>query len=168
MSVPDDDRRLLLQAAAWQDSLLLSYRALQTGVQLTLLATAALVAGLGRPGLSPWIVAALFVLHLCTAAALKQLVIARAKDVDWWHRRLLAAEAELADPARRHFTAFKQQQKGLAEGGPADPQALIEKAVGHTRRVVDHRLLLAIRLAWIAPLAVAGWPLLRGLLGFAS
>lgn len=179
---PDDDRSFLLAAAAWQDRLLAASRGLRTRVLLALLVAGVIAAALAaiRPLEGGLLAAALFALHLWCAVALGRLVEARSRDVDWWQRRLLQAERALADPARRHLTAFKLSQRQPADpalvahglAAPADAaqaefDALLGKGPGHTRRVADHRLVAALHAAWAVLLAAAFAAPLRLLLDFA-
>jgi hypothetical protein len=177
----DDERTFLLDAAAWQDSLLQSYRALHVTVSSILLAigiglTVVQLSAPSYPGASASVVVSTFLLtgiaalHWFSSRRFSALIRARGLDINWWHARLITWERSLA-PASRHFTAFKIHQQARRADvehletaflesardealGKEDIALLIGKGVGHTRQVVDRQLLLWIDRIWFALIVV--------------
>lgn len=167
------DRDFLLDAAAWQDSLLQSYRSLHMTLQSILLAISAglLVAVISIDSFWGSLAAALVLIVIWlfqrfTTSRFKGIVHSRGEDVNFWHREIILAERPLP-PHERHFTRFKVYQKQhrhdaddlvatfLSDQSVAadDVTRLIEKGLGHTRLAVDQQLFE--RLAWIWRVFVA-------------
>lgn len=106
---------------------------------------------------------------MATTVRLRQVVLARGRDVNFWHAKIILVEKELPRE-QRPFTEFKVHQKQHRQGlqemfladtdiGPHDVEQLIEKGLGHTRRVVDRNL---------AHMMLGGWFLLvLGSVGYA-
>ena len=79
-----------------------------------------------------------------------KIIIARGKDVSFWHRKLIKAEQDLP-PDRRYFTQFKIDQKlrrskanhlqklFLSKKMITDEEIdlLVERGLGHTRKILD-------------------------------
>lgn len=166
----------LLEAAAWQDALLQSYRSLHVTIQSILLALAAglFVAIFSLQTLYSAIVAyvvlvGMWVFQIYTSRTFRAIIHARGEDVNFWHREIILQEQYL-DPRQRHFTRFKIHQKlhrgdaeylrdlflsdSDAEITPTDADKLIEKGLGHTRRAVDQQLFQ--RMTWIWILLILG------------
>lgn len=163
----------LLSGAAWQDSLLQSYRSLHLTFQSILLAIGIglTIAVLSFDQLLPGLAcAAIFLavwgLQSFITSCFKGLVSARGRDVNFWHRAVILAENGL--PAEsRYFTRFKiyqvlhrqdaahLQEQFLSDHriSPDETDLLIEKGLGHTRRVVDQQLFTFITWIWILLLA---------------
>ncbi|MDI6797601.1 MAG: hypothetical protein QMD09_11675 [Desulfatibacillaceae bacterium] len=184
------ERDFLLQGAVWQDSLLQSYRTLHTALQAILLAIgigvfAAFLSAEAPPfidcldkGLAPSIYFILlllfFISHLIISSKMRKIVIARGRDVDYWHRAIIKIERNI--PAEfRHFSKFKIEQtmkraknggnfnfKVIAEnqknflsdtiGGPEYTDDFVDnilgKGRGHTRKVVDEQIFCGITFFW--------------------
>src|SRR5262245_20836888 len=86
----------LLEGARWQDFLLQSYRTLHLTVQSIFLAigTGLVVAALGFENLSKARVLAVIlllisVLSLALLLAMRRVVLARGRDVNFWHRQII-------------------------------------------------------------------------------
>jgi hypothetical protein len=171
-----DDREFLLAGATWQDSLLQTYRSIHLGYQaitfaigVGIFAAALAISGSGTIHLVQ--VAALSTLigvvaagSLYVLARMRRIVQARGEDVSFWHRKLILHEGRVAG-VRRPFTEFKVHQKmGRSDAGylmekflggltdrpyeEHDVDLLIEKGLGHTRRVLDRNLFRGIAVAW--------------------
>ena len=164
----------LLQGASWQDSLLQSYRSFHLTFQSILLAigiglvVAVMSLNFGVPTLILLLVfIAVGLLQCVTNRQFKRIVISRGEDVNFWHREIILVERDL-QPAERFFTKFKVFQKlhrqdveylqthflSEVKVVPEDVNVLIEKGLGHTRKVVDEQLFDNIALIWML-LAIA-------------
>jgi hypothetical protein len=143
-----------LEGARWQDFLLQSYRTLHLTVRGILLAigTGLIVAALGFDSLSKiravvsilWVIAAM---SLALLAAMYRVVLARGKDVNFWHTQIIDLERAFPS-AQRYFTHFKINQKTERDKPklielflsdetnsvePKDTHLLVEEQLGHTR-----------------------------------
>lgn len=158
----------LLDAAAWQDSLLQSYRSLHITIQSILLAISAglLVAAVSIEDLWGSLVAVgvlvvIWLFQRFTATKFRAIVRSRGEDINFWHRELLFAEQSL--PAQvRYFTKFKVYQKLHRTGSEhlatrflsEEPLSvdeitqLVEKGLGHTRFAVDEQLFERLARIW--------------------
>jgi hypothetical protein len=101
------------------------------------------------------------VVSMCLVSKMRSLILARGADVTFWHRRLLATEQELA-PNERYLTEFKIAQKEARAGfvnlddlfltrNPvtvASIDLLVERGLGHTRKVFDKWLFTGIWTIW--------------------
>lgn len=165
-----EQRDFLLAAAAWQETLLQSYRSLHVTVQGFLIAASSAVLAVQLTGavqeqsarplaaalfnvVFTALLAFLFWLQHKTAVELKGVVENRAADINHWHRAIILAENELAS-SQRAFTYFKMWQharradvkhllpRDQMEEGISDAAVdeLVEKGLGHTRRVLDVNL----------------------------
>jgi hypothetical protein len=165
-----EQRDFLLAAAAWQETLLQSYRSLHVTIQGFLIAASSAVLAVQLTGavqeqsarplaaalfnvVFTALLAFLFWLQRKTAFELKGVVESRASDINHWHRATILAENEL-ESSQRAFTYFKMWQHAhradvkhllpryLAEEGVSDEAVdeLIGKGLGHTRRVLDVNL----------------------------
>ncbi len=166
------DREFLLQAAAMQDSLLQSYRTTHTTMQAILLAIGVGVAlvplSLPSSALTPFSAAAagsflalLWSLHRYSGRMMRDVVIERGHDVNYWQRLLIMAEQKMP-PYRRFFTTFKihQQARRSSVGHleqlflaarpieAHEATALIGAGLGHTRMAVDTQLFFWLSRAW--------------------
>jgi hypothetical protein len=163
-----DDLAYLLSAAAWQDSLLQSYRTLHLTFQSILLAIGiGLVVAIGAfTGKVPTIVSTgifvgIFILHFISVRWFKSIVVHRGNDINFWHKAIILAENELPKD-ERYFTTFKVYQKLHRQDNAnlqsrfltdnrissEDADLLIEKGLGHTRRVIDQQLFAFISWIW--------------------
>ncbi|MEN9865621.1 MAG: hypothetical protein RL748_1211 [Pseudomonadota bacterium] len=165
-----EQRDFLLAAAAWQETLLQSYRSLHVTIQGFLIATSSAVLAVQLTGpiqdqsarplaavlfnvIFTAILAFLFWLQRKTAFELKGVVESRASDITHWHREIILVENELVS-SQRAFTYFKMWQHAhradvehllpgdLPEQGVSGEalDELIGKGLGHTRRVLDVNL----------------------------
>jgi hypothetical protein len=158
MTTHNDRLGFLLTAAAWQDSLLQSYRTLLLSLQTLLLAlgTALFVAGLAMNSpVQVYVVSALVLIIAFggsyTYWRLQSVIQLRSSDVDFWHEEILLCETSSA-PAERLFTWFKIYQQGKEQGrAPNDPRrhTLLEDlsirdltgaGLGYTRKVIDRQV----------------------------
>jgi len=173
-----DDVSFLLAGAAWQDSLLQSYRLLALSTQSIMLAVGALLLGAEYQSQDAVDVSLLFGSLVVVAAIssfaiarMRQVVVARGRDVNYWHVKLLEAERELVSQDRI-FTRFKIEQKqqrqdlvdeflGTITEETPDWRKLIEKSMGHTRRAIDQHLFAAMEFAWLTLVVVGLVHLLR-------
>lgn len=110
----------VLSAAAWQDSLLQSYRQIFLTVQSILLAvsiavslvaiTSSNIATAMGSGLE---LIAVTVLAMLFSNRMQRVIVARGNDVDFWHRLAIRCEAPPLPPHSRHFIRFKISQRSL-------------------------------------------------------
>lgn len=168
------DLGFLLDAAAWQDSLLQSYRSLHITIQSILLALAAglFVAVISLADVLSFSIALVALLTMWafqkyTTGKFKRIIIARGEDVNFWHREILLAEQQV-EISRRHFTKFKVFQKlhrqdaeylqntflSSKKASAEDISVLVEKGLGHTRLAIDEQLFQ--RISWIWNLFTIG------------
>jgi hypothetical protein len=176
-------RDFLLACAAWQDSLLQSYRTFHVTIQGFLLAAGAAVLAVQLTGaiqeqasvllaaavfnaLFTALLGFLFWLQRKTSNELRHVVDARCQDVDFWHRKIIQSESGL-DSSQRTFTEFKVWQQArrasvdhLVPRFPAaqgisvdDTNELIGKGLGHTREALDINLFGRLQWLWNALLA---------------
>ena len=165
----DDELSYLLNGAAWQDSLLQSYRSLHLTFQSILLAIGiglfVAVLSFDHPVpvlLSSVIFLMVWALQVFSVSRFKRIVTARGQDVNFWHRAIIFAENNVP-PELRYFTKFKVYQKlhrqdstilnekFLSDHKISSEEAdiLIEKGLGHTRRVIDQQLFTFISWLWV-------------------
>jgi hypothetical protein len=183
---PRDRLAFLLNAAAWQDSLLQAYRTLLVSSQTLLLAlgTALFVAGLTMSSeVQVYVVSALVITiaigGACANWRLQRVVRSRSDDVDFWHEEILLHE-KLLPLEERLFTWFKLRQQGKERGRvPNDPRRetsldqlsvpdLTLAGLGYTRNVIDRQLVGALLGGWallsvgtagyVVAVAIAGVP----------
>ena len=116
---PFEQRSLALQAAAWQDALLQSYRTIHITLQGLLLAAgaAAGIESLTNVASNNWrgqfafaFIVLLALLHVYAAIVLRRVIAARAHDVNWWHKLILRIEQRIPSDGR-YFTKFKIDQR---------------------------------------------------------
>jgi hypothetical protein len=182
----NDDLAYLLNAAAWQDSLLQSYRSLHLSFQSILLAIGIglFLAILSFDYLCPVLISSfiflwVWALQVISLKNFKGIVTARGADVNFWHCAIIMAENN-APMEKRYFTKFKIHQKEkrnqevltalqakfLSENKISSEEAnlLIEKGEGHTRKVIDRKLFSNIFGLWmfllIATLVICAWKIL--------
>ncbi|MBY0437425.1 MAG: hypothetical protein K2W80_04465 [Burkholderiales bacterium] len=186
-----EHRQFLLACAAWQDTLLQSYRTLHVTIQGFLVAAGAAVLAVQLTGaiqnqasqhitnsvfncLLTALLAFLFWLQRRTSTELRAVVGSRARDIQYWHQKVILAENPL-DPEQRVFTHFKvwQQAKRASvdhllhqflpsEGiSGLDAEQLVGKGTGHTQQVLDINLFQRLQLLWNAVLitsaGVSAW-----------
>lgn len=159
----------LIQAASWQDSLLQSYRSLHLTFQSILLAIGIglLIAIISfefgiQTFIATTVLLAIWMLQVYIARRMRIIVLNRGEDVNFWHRAIILAEQELPSQ-QRFFTNFKIHQQARRKDAThlqemflsdkkidaAQADILIEKGLGHTRRVVDEQLFKAISWLWL-------------------
>lgn len=148
-------RAFALHSTSFQDNLLQSYRKISIFLSLAWLGlgvfcTYAVLLFLGSAYQFALMVvlAALFGMSCLTVLRMTRLIDARAKDVDYWQRRVIWLEAELPT-SEREFTVFKIAQRfGLDDSErrlrtdftPLTAQGLDEimgQGRGLTRRVME-------------------------------
>jgi len=180
-----EQRAFLLAAAAWQESLLQSYRSLHVTIQGFLLAASSAVLAVQLTGaiqeqssrplavvafnfIFTALLAFLFWLQSRTATELRGVVESRAADINHWHKEVMLSENKL-EPPQRAFTYFKMWQHAhradlthvlpryLGEEGlsPEKVEELIGKGLGHTRRVLDISLFSRLRVLCMAILVTS-------------
>ncbi|MBX3640930.1 MAG: hypothetical protein KF888_10570 [Nitrosomonas sp.] len=165
----------LIAGAAWQESLLQSYRSLHVTIQSILLAigvalTVVPFTIMGYPVISPAILVSTVLLtcvgglHFYSSNKFSGVVLARGEDINWWHTELIKAEHGISSSSR-YFTKFKIHQQArrknvshleaifLAASSSAvltEEQVgeLIGKGLGHTRQVIDKQLFVWIGRIW--------------------
>lgn len=180
-----DQRAFLLACAAWQDTLLQSYRALHVTIQGFLIASGAAVLAVQLTGavqehgnvklnnaiFNLLFTMLLFFLHWLqkkTTTEFKGVIESRAQDINHWHLQVILSE-NLFEPSQRAFTYFKMWQHAkrasvehlmprfLPSGGISEDDAvtLVGKGLGHTRHVVDINLFERLQLVWITVVATS-------------
>jgi len=177
--VPDNKQNAhmyyLLGFAELNDSLLQAYRNLHLTLQsiFMVLGAGLLVAVLHfnealRSTLAACVLVALGIISTYILFKIRGIIIARGKDVSYWHCELIKAEQGLP-PDRRYFTQFKIYQKlqrskaeylrqwtQLAKGlTDEEIRLLVETGLGHTRKILDKWLFIAIVVIWLL-LAIIG------------
>lgn len=165
-------REFLLQGAAWQDTLLQSYRALHLTFQSILLAIGiglviSLISSSELSKLTPQnvVIVSLFAiiwkLQRFASTRIREIILARGDDVNYWHKQIIMVENGLPSELRR-FTGFKIHQQArrgkvshlestfLSEAkiGPENADELIKKGAGHTRNIVDKQIFAYISGIW--------------------
>lgn len=105
------DRNYLLQAAAWQETLLQAYRSLHVTIQSILLAvgiglTVASLTVEKYPSNSVAIIlvavilTCVFSLHLFSTMKFSEVVSARGNDINWWHKQIIRYEYSYPSDSR--------------------------------------------------------------------
>jgi hypothetical protein len=172
---PNDYLDYLFEGAELNDSLLQSYRnfhltlqsifvAIGTGLSLAVLAFDNVI----QFTLATLILVVLAIIGIYILINMRGIIIARGKDVNFWHRELIKAEQYLL-PERRYFTQFKIYQRlhrtdtndlqeifmtnKRVEGNEID--CLIEKGLGHSRKILDKWLFIGIGIIWLLLLGVS-------------
>jgi hypothetical protein len=123
-----DQRNFALQAAAWQDSLLQSYRGMHVTLQTILLAAGAAVSVFPftlnpypskapAAGAASVLMMVLGAFHWHSARVLRRVIDSRTRDVSWWHRMVIKLEQRYR-PSERLFTKFKIGQHRNEDGTP--------------------------------------------------
>jgi hypothetical protein len=170
---PDSHRDFLLAGAVWQDGLLQNYRLIFLTLHAILFAIGigVLAASLSQQSNSRAIVlSSVLILIALTSSYLlvtmRKIVEARGGDVNFWHRRLIRWENDFT-VNERDFTRFKIHQKSKRDNslydrfmngrkiGEADIDDLIEKGLGHTRKIIDKQLFSGLLIGWFL-LSVGG------------
>ena len=166
---PSDYLDYLLGGAELNDSLLQAYRnfhltlqsifvAIGAGLSVAVLAFNELI----RSTLATLILVVLGIISIYTLIQMHKIIIARGKDVSFWHRKLIKAEQDLP-PDRRYFTQFKIDQKlrrskanhlqklFLSKKTITDEEIdlLVERGLGHTRKILDKWLFIGIGIIWL-------------------
>lgn len=163
-----DLRTYYWQGAAYQDSLLQSYRGYHLTSQSILIAIGA---GLAYGVLSTesyftmlrlyMLLSVISLLGIYLLYRMRRLIVARGQDVDFFHNRLLQVERNLPKQ-EQVMTEFKVYQKfhrektdihAFFEGYDLSEKTrseLTEKGKGHTRRFLDLQLFIAFLIVWIA------------------
>jgi hypothetical protein len=164
----------LLDSCSWQENLLQTYRSFHITIQSILLAI-----GVGltvtvysiesfpshaKPVLIfSFLLTAVFILQLFIKSRMKGIIIARGKDINWWHKQIILEENRIT-PHKRYFTKFKIHQQARRKDinhleeiflvsskiklEEDQVELLIGKGLGHTRKVIDNQLFRWIGLVW--------------------
>lgn len=163
MSGEPDRENNFVPFISWQDSLLQSYRSLYFSVEFTMLAAfmSLVLFRLEPPegflGSSPdkFFMIALFVIRGGFAWLTLLVAWRRCDDVDFWHLKLLRFEKSLP-PEKRHFSQFKfwQANKPLPFDPDREPEDLMGKGMGHTRKIYHIWIPLALSSIWVVLLVL--------------
>ena len=165
----------LLEGAELQDNLLQGYRnfhltlqsifiAIGTGLSIAILAFKEVI----QFALATLILIVLSIISVYILIKMHRIIIERGKDVNFWHRELIKAEQDLP-PDRRYFTRFKIHQKlhradidhiqklflSESEISEQDIKLLVDKGLGHTRKILDKWLFVGIGIIWILLVAIS-------------
>jgi len=165
----------IIEGAELTDNLLQSYRNFHLTLQSIFIATGA---GLSiaiiafdeiiQFALATLILILLAIISLYILFKMHRIIIARGKDVNFWHRELIKSEQNLL-PKNRYFTKFKIHQKlhradiehiqelFLSERkiNDKDIDIIIEKGLGHTRKILDRWLFVGIGILWVILVAIS-------------
>ena len=165
----------LLAGAQLTDSLLQSYRQIHLTVQSIFVAIgvglfiAVLVFDkLIQVALATVTLVVLSAVSLYILYTMRKIIVARGEDVNFWHRKLILAEQDL-QPEKRYFTEFKVYQKlHRADANylkemfltdkrihPDEAHRLVERGLGHTRKVLDKWLFVGIYAIWFILLVIS-------------
>ncbi|RYD58011.1 MAG: hypothetical protein EOP56_06985 [Sphingobacteriales bacterium] len=150
----------LWRGASYQDHLLQSYRgfyltvaSISLGIGVGLVVAVHSFAGSYS---AYWMYAALCffsVWGVFFSIVMKRLIAARARDVDYYHNRILQFEKDLPEAAQV-LTGFKVYQKfsrnndTRVEMTDAIRAQLIEKGKGHTRKLLDSQVPMMYHALW--------------------
>jgi hypothetical protein len=169
---PIEQRSFLLACAAWQDSLLQSYRSIGLTLNSILLAVGVGVTGLAAMTTDTDVAIGSSAFAIVLAAfgvwsirRFRNVVIARGRDVDFWHKEVISSENSLSENDRI-FTRFKITQKLERDDSihvadhvkvkalsPAEIDALLGKHMGHTRVFIDKTIGSGLTGMWLLLLA---------------
>lgn len=180
-----EQRGFLLTAAAWQDSLLQSYRVLHVTIQGFFIASGAALLAIQLTGavqqqtpapkdflfglIFTFFIGFLFWLQRKTANEMQGVIKGRAADINHWHMEVMLLENSFPT-AQRSFTYFKIWQHFqrteitdsirdlyLREEGISKENVLvlITKGEGHTRGVLDEALFNRMQRLWVLVLAAS-------------
>ena len=163
----------LLTGAAWQETLLQSYRSLHITIQSILLAigiglTVASLTISTYPSDSLLIIIIACILtcvaglQIYSTQKFRGVVSARGADINWWHKEIIRKEND-CDSKSRFFTKFKIHQQARRKDvshlekifissneklTEEQIDELIGKGLGHTRMVIDQQLFVWISRIW--------------------
>lgn len=172
-----DSTEFILNGAIMQDTLLQSYRSFHLILQSIFVAVGAglsiAILSFEKPiqaYLALVILVAIFVLGIYLLLRMRKIIVERGNDVNYWHRELIKAERSHI-PTERFFTRFKIHQQArrkdvqhleqlfLSDKEISDSEIdqLIQKGLGHTRRVVDIWLFLGLWTIWLIILVVGSY-----------
>lgn len=153
-----------------QDSLLQAYRSLSLSLQSILL-------GLGIFLLTRIVESGSFYISIffatpylfifCFAIYINikftKVILCRGQDVNFWHKQLISLE-QSSEARNRYFTKFKVNQKHQRDGmsylseivelreepfTEEEIKQLVGEGLGHTRKVIDKYIPLAILVTWV-------------------
>lgn len=147
----------LLEAAILQDSLLQSYRslhvtlqsvfiAISTGLTVTILSMSAQ----GNLVITLILQSSITVVGIIALVQFRKVILARGRDVNYWHRLIIKTERNLKSE-ERILMNFKIHQKlrredsdylyqvldGKAEINEGLVEELVSKGLSHTRKIID-------------------------------
>lgn len=167
----------IIEGAELTDNLLQNYRNFHLTLQSIFIATGA---GLSiaiiafdeiiQFALATFILILLAILSFYISIKMHGIIIARGKDVNFWHRELIKSEQNLL-PENRYFTKFKVHQKlhradiehiqnmFLSDKKINDDNIdiIIEKGLGHTRKILDRWLFVGIGILWVILVVISVW-----------
>jgi len=164
----------LIKGAQLNDSLLQSYRQMHLTIQSIFIAIGVglFIAILTFTKLAQVVLATLILTVLAGVSlyilyTMRRIIIARGDDVNFWHRKLILVEQDLP-PNQRYFTEFKIYQrlhrtdanylKNLFltnnKISAEEIYVLVERGLGHTRKVLDRWLFIGINIIWFLLLAI--------------
>ena len=156
------------QGAAYQDNLLQTYRNFHLTSQSILIAIGAGLAygvlGAAVPDSLPYVYALLVVISVLGVYLLvrmRQLIIARGQDVDFFHNRIIHLEMSLPKQEQvmtefKVYQKFHRQQTDLNtffedyELSERTRAELTDKGKGHTRKFLDTHLFIGFLLVWLS------------------
>lgn len=174
----------LIEGATLNDYLLQSYRNFHLILQSIFLAigTGLFIAILSfneiqKSTIASIILFALFLISFFILIKMYKIIIARGKDVNFWHRKIIGEEQNLS-PDKRYFTKFKIHQR-LRRSNTNDLQKLflsekkvedhdinhlVEKGLGHTRKILDKWLFVGLGIIWLLLISISlGYTILLNL-----
>lgn len=167
----------LYTQAGIQDSLLQSYRSFQLTMQSIFIAIGGGLAITNiRTGnfTDSLLIFIVFIpvasLALFSLIKIRNVILSRGKDVDYWHNKIIEAEKKL-DSDKKYLTRFKIYQKfhrqniddsefRKIELNNKALEKLTEKGKGHTRKVIDTYLFSGFLLTWIIFILVSSTTLI--------
>ncbi len=172
-----DSTEFILNGAILQDTLLQSYRSFHLILQSIFVAVGAglsiAILSFEKPiqaYLALIILLAIFLLSIYLLLRMRTIIVERGNDVNYWHRELIKVErSRTAD--ERLFTRFKIHQQARRRDvqhleklflsdtkiSDLDIDELIQKGLGHTRRVIDLWLFLGLGAVWLIILVVGSY-----------
>jgi hypothetical protein len=165
----------ILNAAIMQDSLLQSYRTLSLTLQSIFIAIASglAIAVLSFSDLfqaisSLLMLTSLSILSIYLLVKVRKIILARGNDINFWHKKLIIQEQSLPLD-QRYFTEFKIHQKlkreqseylndlfsGSKKINEKDAELIVEKGLGHNRKVLDKWLFIGLLIIWLIILIIS-------------
>jgi hypothetical protein len=171
----NDSIEYILNLANMQDSLLQGYRSMSLTLQSIFIAIASglAIAVLSFSNIfqsisSLVMLTSTSVLSIFLLAKVRRIILARGNDVNFWHKKLIKLEQELPND-QRYFTEFKIHQKLKREQSEStsnifnsfrkiedgDIDLILEKGLGHTRKILDKWLFVGLLFIWLIIIAIS-------------